>query len=78
MAITWKLSEIRAEARKLASLVSTDSEYTDAVMNARINDFYLNFFPADLDVQELKSWYTFDTATDDDCEQSLSASVPLR
>lgn len=75
MSLTWKRSEIRAEARKLASLVSTDSEYTEAVMNDRINDFYLNIFPGDVYAQELKSWYTFDTADDDDCEQALPASV---
>lgn len=75
MAITWKLSEIRSEARDIASLTSGDSKYTDAVMNDRINDFYLNIFPGDVHVQELESFYTFDTADDDDCEQSLPASV---
>lgn len=75
MSLTWKRSEIRAEARKLASLVSTDSEYTEAVMNDRINDFYQNIFPGDVNVQELESFYTFDTAADDDCEQALPATV---
>lgn len=77
MALTWKRSEIRAEARMIASLTSTDSEYTDTVMNNLINDFYLNIFPADVDVQELESFYTFDTAADDDCEESLPASVRI-
>ena len=75
MAITWKLSEIRAEARRLAALVSTDSEYTDAVMNDLINNFYQNIFPDDVYVQELESWYTFDTAADDACEQALPSSI---
>jgi hypothetical protein len=73
--LTWKLSEIRAEARAIASLSSGDSVYTDAVMNARINDFYLNIFPGDVHAQELESFYEFDTASDDDCEQALPASV---
>jgi len=75
MALTWKLSEIRAEARVLASLASGDSVYTDTVMNDRINDFYLNIFLGDVYVQELESFYTFDTADDDDCEQALPATV---
>lgn len=75
MAITWKLSDIRAEVRVLASSTDTDSKYTDAVLNDRINDFYQNIFPKDVDVQELESWYSFDTADDDDCEESLPATV---
>jgi hypothetical protein len=77
MAITWKLSEIRAEVRKVASLVSGDSVYTDSVINDQVNDFYQNIFPGDVHVQELESWYTFDTATDDACEQALPATVHI-
>lgn len=74
MALTWKLSEIRAEVRELASLPDT-SQMSDNALNDKINDFYLNILPGDLYVQELESWYTFDTAVDDDCEKSLLATV---
>jgi len=74
MALTWKLSEIAAEVRDLAGMPDA-SQITKAALNNRINDFYQNIFPVDAYVQELESWYTFDTAADDDCEESLPASV---
>ncbi|HUU16287.1 MAG TPA: hypothetical protein VMW72_03990 [Sedimentisphaerales bacterium] len=74
MALTWKLSEIRAEVRVLASIPDTTQMSNDDVDN-QVNDFYQNIFPGDVFVQELESWYTFDTADDDDCEKALPASV---
>lgn len=72
--LTWKRSEIRDELRELIGMPGT-SGLSNTVLDARINDFYLNIFPGDAEVQELESWYTFDTADDDDCEQALPASI---
>ncbi len=74
MALTWILEEIEAEVRELVGMPGT-SGMTQAVMRDRINDFYQNFFPEDIDVAELESWWTFDTAIDDDCEEALPATV---
>lgn len=74
MSLTWKLEEIEAEVRELVSMPGP-AGFTPAAMRDRINDFYQNWFPSDLDVQELESWWEFDTAIDDDCEESLPAAV---
>lgn len=74
MALTWTLEEIEAEVRSLCGMPGT-SGFSQVAMWARINDFYLNIFPGDLDVQELESWWQFDTAADDDCEQALPVTV---
>lgn len=74
MALTWKRSEIRTEVRKLASMPDA-SQMADDALDLRINDFYQNIFPGDIYAQELESWYSFDTADDDDCEQALPATV---
>lgn len=74
MSLTWTLEEIEAEVRSLVSMPGTTGIGTTA-MRDRINDFYQNYFPADVDVAELESWWEFDTADDDDCEEALSATV---
>ena len=74
MALTWTLEEIEAEVRELCGMPGTAGMAQAAMWN-RINDFYQNIFPGDIYAQELEGWYTFDTATDDDCEQSLPANV---
>lgn len=74
MALTWTLEEIEAEVRELCSMPGISGMGTDS-MRSRINDFYQNFFPEDIDVQELESFWTFDTATDDDCEEALPTTV---
>lgn len=74
MAITWKLEEIESEVRVLCDIPGTMYLSQTDLWN-RINDFYQNWFPGDIDVQELESWWTFDTATDDDCEESLPSTV---
>lgn len=74
MAITWILTEIEAEVRELVGMPGTSGLGQDA-MRDRINDFYQNWFPADIDVQELESWWEFDTADDDDCEEPLPVTV---
>lgn len=70
----WTLEEIETELRSLVSMPGTVGLGTTA-MRDRINDFYQNWFPADIDVAELESWWQFDTATDDDCEEDLPATV---
>lgn len=74
MALLWTLSELEAEVRKLTAMPDT-AQMTSIGIRGRINDFYQNVFPGDAYVQELESWHTFDTAADDDCEESLPASV---
>lgn len=74
MALTWTLEEIETEVRQLVGMPGT-SGMDQAAMWARINDFYQNVFPGDLYVQELESWWTFDTVTDDDCEEALPYTV---
>ena len=74
MSLTWILTEIEAEVRELVGMPGT-SGLDETAMRDRINDFYQNFFPEDIDVQELESWWEFDTADDDDCEESLPATV---
>jgi len=74
MALTWILTEIEAEVRELVGMPGT-SGLDATAMRERINDFYQNWFPGDIDVQELKGWWEFDTAADDDCEESLPVTV---
>jgi len=70
----WTLEEIETEVRSITGKPGT-KDLDQIEMWARINDFYQNWFPGDADVAELESWWTFDTATDDDCEESLPATV---
>lgn len=74
MALTWTLEEIEAEVRQLTGKPGT-TDLDQAAMWDRINDFYQNVFPGDIYAQELESWWTFDTAVDDDCEEDLPATV---
>lgn len=74
MALTWTLQEIEAEVRNLCGMPGISGLGTDA-MRDRINDFYQNWFPYDIDVQELETFFTIQTATDDDCEYLLSDSM---
>ena len=74
MSLTWTLEEIEAEVRELVGMPGTHG-LTAAAMQDRINDFYQNFFPGDIDVQELKSFWSFDTVADDDCEEALPVTV---
>jgi len=74
MAITWTRAEIRAKVRQLASMPGT-SNMSDVVINDKINDFYRNIFPGDVNVQELETFFTIDTAADDDGEYQLSDSM---
>lgn len=74
MSLTWILSEIEAEVRELCGMPGTSGLGQEA-MRDRINDFYVNWLPADIDVAELESFWTFNTATDDDCEESLPVTV---
>jgi hypothetical protein len=74
MSLTWTLEDIEAEVRKLTGKPGT-TDLDQAEMWDRINDFYQNVFPGDIYVQELESWWTFDTAIDDDCEEALPYTV---
>ena len=54
---TWDLSELRAEFRKLTGRSQT-ADISDTLVNERINDYYVNHFPADAQVDEFDDFYT--------------------
>lgn len=74
MALTWILEEIETAVRALVGKPGT-AGLDEFHMRDRINDFYQNIFPEDIDVAELESFWTFDTAIDDDCEEALPATI---
>lgn len=74
MPLTWTIEEIETEVRTLTGKPGT-TDLDQPAMWDRINDFYQNVFSGDVYVQELDSWWTFDTAVDDDCEEALPATV---
>lgn len=75
MTLTWILTEIETDVRELIG--SPGTNYLGrAAMFDRINDFYRNVFPGDLFVQELESWWTFDTSdTDTGSTETLPETV---
>ena len=75
MALTWILTEIETEVRQLCGMPGV-TEFTQQEMFDRINDFYLNWLPTDVFVQEIESWWTFNTAdSDTGSTETLPASV---
>jgi hypothetical protein len=75
MPLTWILTEIESEVRELVGMPGTSGLDTSAMQN-RINDFYVNWFPAYVYAQELESWWTFDTAdSDTGSTETLPATV---
>ncbi len=74
MSLEWLLPDIESEVRKLTGKPE-GVDFTQPEMFDRINDFYLNIFPADVNAQELKSWYEFTVALTGDNEESLPAEV---
>jgi len=56
MALTWSLSEIRTKVRELAGLPDA-SQMTDDALNNKINDYYHNRFPLEVDDKQLNQWY---------------------
>lgn len=54
---TWKLSEIRELWRELTGRPTTN-QITDINVNKEINDYYVNYFPHDAQVDEFDVFYT--------------------
>ncbi len=74
MPITGKLSEIRDKVRNLTAMPST-SQVTDSDLNDVINDYYQNQFPLEVDVPELRGFFSQSTSVADDGAYSVSADV---
>ena len=74
MSLTWTLAEIRTELREVAKLKDT-SEWPDAGLDDRINDFLQNHFPGFVNVEELKTFFTIDTTATDDGEYALASNM---
>jgi hypothetical protein len=74
MALTWILSEITTKVRELTGRKSTTGT-TNATLYDKINDFYQNRFPVQVNVAELRSWLTQLLAPTDSGEYTLDATV---
>jgi hypothetical protein len=57
MSITWTLEEIEAKVRDLTSMPD-ESQITSVEIKSRINDFYRNRFPDEIDDKMLNGWYS--------------------
>jgi hypothetical protein len=71
---TWALSEIRAEFRRLIGRSSTD-DISDTNCNKWINDYYVNRFPDDAQVDEFDSFFTQAASSTDNGEYTLNSGV---
>ena len=76
MSITWKLSEIRDKVRTLTGKPST-SQVSDSDINDKINEFYQNKFPFDVESEKLEGYYTVTMSPTDSGEYSIPATVLL-
>lgn len=56
----WTLSQIRTKFRQVTGQLSTSQLSNDDV-DEKINDFYLNVFPGEVQASELKGFYSFNT-----------------
>lgn len=74
MAITWTRAQIRAKVRQLASMPE-GTGFEDTELDDKINIFYQNIFPGDVYAAELKTWFTIETAADDEGEYLLSDTI---
>ena len=73
-AFTWKLSEIRTRVREHIGRRDT-SDVTDVELNKRINDYYVNQFPADAGVDEFNVFYTQALAATDTGIYSVGQNI---
>jgi len=71
--MNWTLAQLRSKVRELTGQLSA-SQLSDSVLNDTINDFYQNAFPNEVELPELKTFYTFDTV-DGTGSYSLPSSV---
>ncbi|MBW2561559.1 MAG: hypothetical protein JRE40_12000 [Deltaproteobacteria bacterium] len=71
---TWTLTEIRAHWRELTGR-STTGAISDTDVNKWINDYYVNYFAEDANVDDLNDFNTFTTAPTDTGEYDLAQGV---
>jgi hypothetical protein len=69
----WTLAQLRAKVRELTGQRST-SQLSDADLTDKINDFYCNVFPDEVELPELKGFYSFSTVQGDG-EYALPSTV---
>jgi hypothetical protein len=74
MALTWTLAEISTRIREVAGRPST-SQLSASDLNDKINDYYQNVFPFEVDVDELSSWLTQLLEPTDSGQYSVAATV---
>jgi hypothetical protein len=74
MSITWMRSEIRAKVRALIKLPDT-SQISDSDLNDKINDFYQNKFPLDIESKLLQGDYTLSLTSTDSGKYTIPATV---
>lgn len=58
--MSWTLARIREKVRELVGKPST-SQISDSEILLRVNDFYINILPIEVDCKPLRSWYDFST-----------------
>jgi len=56
----WTLAQLRSKIRELTGQLST-SQLSNSDLNDKINDFYRNVFPDEIELPELKTFYSFNT-----------------
>lgn len=71
---TWKFSEIKTRWREDTGLSSTD-DISDTDLGKRLNDYYVNHFPHDAQVDEFDSFLEQSTSATDSSEYDLSTDV---
>ena len=74
MALDWTLADIRTKVRKLTGKISA-SQMSDDDIDDTVNDFYQRVLPTELQVADLQTWYTFNTASGDGGEYDLAETA---
>lgn len=74
MAKTWTLTELVAEWRKYTGRTTSD-QISDEDVKVLINDYYVNHFPDDAEVDEFDVFYTQALSATDDGVYSIPQSV---
>ena len=74
MAKTWTLTELVAQLRKYIGRPST-AQISDADLEILINDYYVNHFPSDANVDEFNTFYTQALSATDDGIYPIPQSV---
>lgn len=71
---TWTFAEIKTRFREDTGLSSTD-DISDKDLGKRINDYYVNHFPHDAEVDEFNGFLTQATSPTDNGEYDLDTDV---